>query len=99
MVNEMQAEWNSRTEERSIKLFSSTIKKRGKDDPGAKTIIDDVILYAHTVAALLKYFELVLEVLKHYRVTVKLRKCRFVQQKVEFVGVDILAQENSPAKS
>jgi hypothetical protein len=51
------------------------------------------------VESLLRYFEVVLEVLEFYRVTVKLRKSRFVQQEVEFVGMDILSQGNSPAKS
>jgi hypothetical protein len=99
MINEMQAVWNNQAETRDIKLCSSTINKRGKDDPDAKTILDGVILYAYTVESLLRYFEVVLEVLEFYRVTVKLLKCRFVQQEVEFVGMDILSQGNSPAKS
>jgi hypothetical protein len=99
MINEMQAVWNDQAETRDIKLCSSTINKRGKDDPDAKTIVEDVILYAYTVESLLRYFEVVLEVLEFYRVTVKLRKCRFVQQEVEFVGMDILSQGSSPAKS
>ena len=75
------------------------MSRRGKDDPDAKTIVDDVILYAYTVEALLQYFEAVLEILQHYRVTVKLRKCRFIQTKAKFVGMDILSQGNTPAQS
>jgi hypothetical protein len=61
--------------------------------------VDDVLLYAYSVNALLQYFEAVLKILQHYRVTVKLRKCRFIQTKAEFVGMDILSQGNTPAKS
>jgi hypothetical protein len=61
--------------------------------------VDDVLLYACSVDALLKYFEAVLEILQHYPVAVKLRKCRFIQTKAEFVGMDILSQGNTPAKS
>jgi hypothetical protein len=100
MVNEMQIEWNSHAEKQGIKLCISNVEKRGKGGPDAKTVVDNVILYSYTVESLLLYFEVVLEVLKHYRVTVKLGKCRFVQQEqVEFIGMDILAQRNSPEKS
>jgi hypothetical protein len=77
MINEMQAVWNDQAAKQDIKLCSKTINKRGKDDPDAKTIVDDVILYAYTVESLLRYFEVVLEVLEFYQVTVKLCKCGF----------------------
>ena len=99
MVERMRFEWNQRAVERDIKLCSTVMTRRGKDDPDAKTIVDDVLLYAYTVNALLRYFEAVLQILQYYRVTVKLRKCRFIQTKAEFVGMDILSQGNTPAKS
>jgi hypothetical protein len=99
MVERMRFEWNQRATNKGIKLCTTTLTRRGKDDPDAKTIVDDVLLYAYSVAALLHYFETVLEILMHYRVTVKLRKCRFIQTKAEFVGMDILSQGNTPAKS
>jgi hypothetical protein len=98
MVGDMRKAWNALAEKGEIKLCSTTVPKLGKDDPDSKTIIDDVILYAYTPDALIKYFTVVLEVLQHYRVNVKLRKSRFLQQAVEFVGVDILAEGNSPAQ-
>ena len=98
MVERMRFKSNQLAKSRGIKLCSTTISQRGKDDPDAKTIVDDVLLYAYSVDALLEYFEVVLESLQHYRVTVKLRKCRFIQTIAEFVGMDILSQGNTPAR-
>jgi hypothetical protein len=99
MVERMRFKSNQLAKSRGIKLCSTTISQRGKDDPDAKTIVDDVLLYAYSVDALLKYFEVVLEVHQHYQVTVKLRKCRFIQTIAEFVGMDILSQGNTRAKT
>jgi hypothetical protein len=99
MVGDMRKAWNALAERQEIKLCSTTVPKLGKDDPDSKTILDDVILYAYTPDVLIGYFTVELEVLQHYHVTVKLRKSRFVQQAVKFVGMDILAEGNSPAKS
>jgi hypothetical protein len=99
MAERMRFEWNQLAKTRGIKLCSTTMSRRGKDDPDAKTIVDDVLLYAYSAETLLEYFEMVLVVLQHYRVTVKLRKCRFIQTIAEFVGMDILSHDNTPAKS
>ena len=40
----------------------------------SKIIVDDVLLYGHIDAQLLVYFITVLYVLKHHRVTLKLKK-------------------------
>jgi hypothetical protein len=99
LVERMHFEWNQLAKTRVIKLCSTTMSRCGKDDPDAKTIVDDVLLYAYSVDALLEYFEVVLVVIQHSRVTVKLRKCRFIQTIAEFVGLDSLFQVNIPAKS
>jgi hypothetical protein len=67
--------------------------------PGSAVIVDDIILFAHTVTALLYYFICMVEVLQHHRVTVKLRKTRFFPPRAEFVGVDIAKEGISPAES
>jgi hypothetical protein len=67
--------------------------------PGSAVIVDDILLFARTAAALLYYLVCVLEMLQHHRVTVKLRKTRFLPSRAEFVGIDILKDGNSPAKS
>jgi hypothetical protein len=67
--------------------------------PGSAVIVDDIILFAKTAAILLTYFKCVIEILKQYRVTVKLRKTRFLPKRAEFVGVDIMKEGNAPAES
>jgi hypothetical protein len=99
IVERMHFEWKQLAKTRGIKLCLTTMSRRGKDNPDAKTIVDEVLLYAYSVNDLLEYFEMVLVVLQHSRVTVKLRKCRFIQTIAKFVGMDILSQGNTPAKS
>jgi hypothetical protein len=67
--------------------------------PGLAVIVDDIILFAKTAAIHLSYFKCVIEVLKHYRVTLKLRKTRFFPKRAEFVGFDIMKEGNTPAES
>ena len=87
MMEVLQMEWRNLAEARGIR------------DTDSKVIIDDVILHGASVAELLKFFQCVLSVLQRYRATVKLKKCRFLTQREEFVGRDILPQGNAPAKS
>jgi hypothetical protein len=87
------------TKAKGIKLCTSTVARQGKDDPDTKSNVEDILLYAYTINALLQYFEVVLKIFKHYQVLVKLWKCRFIQTKAKFVGMDIHSQGNTPAKS
>ena len=48
---------------------------------------------------LLDYFQEVLVFLRKYRVTINLKKCRFFPEKMEFVGVDVMSDGNSPTES
>jgi RNase H-like domain found in reverse transcriptase len=84
----------------ALGLKSATLEiKEAPGDPNCETIVDDVILGADNPWDLILYFLCVIEVLEKYRVTVKLQKCRFMHQKVEFVGFDVLPEGNSPARS
>mmetsp|Transcript_13167 Transcript_13167/g.31418 ORF Transcript_13167/g.31418 Transcript_13167/m.31418 type:complete len:1848 (-) Transcript_13167:281-5824(-) len=68
-------------------------------DPNASVIVDDVLLFDNNIISLIAYFVTVLETLKKYRVTVNLRKTRFLPPRAEFVGRDLLPTGNSPAQS
>ena len=71
----------------------------GNEDYGSQVIVDDVLLYATNTEILFKYFEIVLSVLQHHSATIKLKKCRFLESTLQFVGVDIGPDGNSPAAS
>jgi hypothetical protein len=66
---------------------------------GAEVIVDDVILYSDTTETLFEYFEAVLEVLQFHCVTIKLKKTKWLEPELLFVGRDISAAGNSPALS
>ena len=66
---------------------------------GSEVIIDDVMLFALTVHGLFAYMRIVLATLKHFRCTVKLKKCRFLAPRQEFVGIDIMDAGNTPAQA
>src|SRR5210317_831761 len=68
-------------------------------DPNASVIVDDVLLFDRNILTLIAYFVTCLEILKKYRVTVNLRKTRFLPARAEFVGRDLLPHGNSPAQS
>ena len=95
MMEVLRREWNKRAKERGID--PSQIGFRSKY--GSKTIVDDVLLYAAHVQLLFAFFEVVLEVLQHHQVTIKLKKCKFLEKSLEFVGVDVSTDGNSPAQS
>ena len=62
-------------------------------------IVDDIMLHSERTKPLLQYFEIVLQVLQRHQVTVKLKKCRFFPRSAEFVGMDVEADGNRPARS
>lgn len=68
-------------------------------DPRSAVIVDDIILSARDPNTLINFLVCVLKILQHHRVTVKLKKCRFLPSTAEFVGLDIHREGNSPAKS
>ena len=65
----------------------------------SKIIVDDVLLYGRTDRQLLDYLRTVLDVLKHQRDILKLKKCKWFQDKCEFVGMDVAEDGTQPAQS
>ena len=87
MVMELQMEWETLATERVLKNVAS------------KIIVDDLLLYECTAGQLLDYFRTVLNSLKHHRATLKLKKCKWFQDRCEFVGMDVAAGETQPEQS
>ena len=82
------------------KLLDQGIEEAcAKSNPGSAVIVDDLMLHDSNEISLIAYFLSVLEILVHYRVTINLRKGRFLSTRAEFVGIDVLAEGNSPASS
>ena len=69
MIVKLRIEWDNLAEERGLKKCIY------------KIIVDDVLLYGRTAGQLLAYFRTVLDVLKHHRVTKKLKKCKWFQER------------------
>jgi hypothetical protein len=77
MMSVMQTAWNQEA------------KKLNIHEAGSKVIIDNILLFARTVALLVMYWRCVLSVLQFYRAMANLRKCRFLDPNgIEFVRVD-----------
>ena len=87
LVAKFKEEWDRKAQTMKLSGFKSQV------------IVDDIMLSARDPETLIQYFVCVLQVLQHYRCTAKLRKCRFFPSVAEFVGLDINAKGNSPAKS
>ena len=87
LVAKFKEEWDKKAQQKKLDGYKSQV------------IVDDIMLSARDPDTLLTYFLCVLEVLQHYRCTAKLRKCRFFPSVAEFVGLDIHAEGNAPAKS
>jgi hypothetical protein len=62
--------------------------------------VDDLMLHSESAKMLLMtYLPIILEILQKYIMTVKLNKYRLFSMVTEFVGIDIKAPGNRPAKS
>ena len=62
MTMNLQIEWNTLDKVRGLKNVAS------------KIIVDDMLLYGRIAEKLLAYFRTVLDVLKHHRATLNLKK-------------------------
>ena len=87
MIMKLQMEWYAIYKERDLKNAALNI------------IFDDVLLYGPTARQILAYFITVLDVLKHHRNTLKLKKCTRFKDRREFVGMDLASVETQPLNS
>ena len=63
MMAELQKEWDAKAQKLGIKHC------------GCKVIINDILVHGCNPDNLIKYFDVVLDTLKYYRATIKLKKC------------------------
>ena len=101
MAADLKKAWDELAASRNIDTSKVNTALRGQHIPlqmhesyGSEVIVDDILLYFEDVDILMAYFECALEVLQHHRVTVKLKKCKFLHPIMEFVGVDITPKCN-----
>ena len=107
MMAQFRREWDHLAASRGIKgtqtklqpELSVTDTQNLTQRSGSEAIVDDVLIYSTSSSDLLAYFKCVLEILRFYRATVKLKKCRFCPSHAEFVGLDLTAAGNQPAES
>lgn len=99
LVDTMKKTWNKAATEKGIRDDIEVTLKGERPWTDAEVIVDDVMLHSVNQTSLIEYFEIVLNTLQHYQVTVKLKKCRFFPRSAEFVGMDVEADGNRPAKS
>ena len=66
---------------------------------GTKSIIDDILIWSSSIGYIFIYFECVCRVFQKYRVSFRQDKCHFLLNRVEYVGHDLKADGNCPAKS
>ena len=105
MMEDLAQEWNKLAQNlsagESVGMLSITQEHVNflRHHRGSKVIVDDMLLYASSILALLLYLCCVLQVLLHYRASVKLKKCQFFSLSLEFVGINISAIGNQPAPS
>ena len=74
-------------------------KERVLKNIASKIIVGGVLLYGRTSEQILDYFRTVLDILKHHRATLKLKKLKWFQDRCEFVGVDVVAVGKKPEQS
>ena len=104
MAADLQKTWDALATSRYIDTSKASTAFKGQKTPmnihdtyGSEVIVDDMLFYAEDLDTLLAYFDSALEVLLHQRITIKLKKCKFLHPILEFVGVDIKPNGNSPA--
>ena len=90
MMHDFKALWESQCEEHEIEVDS---------DNGSNIIMDDVIQFAVGDFTIKIIARCVCMIARKYNLTWKLKKCRQFPDKVEFVGVDIAKNGNTPAES
>ena len=66
---------------------------------GCRVIVDDILLWSSNIPELLGYLECVLSICLQYRLSLKLSKCDFLKERIEYVGHDLTPVGNCPAES
>jgi hypothetical protein len=66
---------------------------------GTKVIVDDILLFANNIHALLLLWRCSLVVFLHHRASIKLKKCRIMPTELEFFSVSLSRSGNRPAAS
>ena len=74
-------------------------KEHGLTNVTSKMVVDDVLLYGRTSMHFLDYLKTVMDFLKYHRATLKLKKCKWFQDRCEFVGMDIPEGGTQPVQS
>jgi hypothetical protein len=102
IVDSVKRRWSKKFAEKFEDRFNSIfVEVRIKDahSADAEVIVDDLMLHSTDAKCLIEYFQIVLETLQHFSITVNLKKCRFFPTKAEFVGIDVTPDGNVPAES
>ena len=106
MTTDFQAEWDQLARDRGIDPRKVRSVRTGSATPpdlteayGSEVIVDDMLWYAEDVDTLFAYFRCALDVLLKYRVTIRLKKCQWLPPTIEFVGIQLGPNGNSPAQS
>ena len=99
LVDTLKRQWNRIATEHGIRDDIQVTLKGERPWTDAEVIVDDIMLHSENPEPLIRYFEIVLQVLQKHQVTVKLKKCRFFPQSAKFVGMDVEVDGNRPARS
>ena len=114
MMGNFKVEWDSLFLESMSLMYSSNTKLDGKKisvidnvvfvdnvklHSGTKSIIDDILIWSNNLPDIFIYFECVCKVFQKHRVSFRLDKCRFLQERIEFVGHDHIPDGNCPEAS
>ena len=99
LVDTLKRHWNRNATALGIRDDIQVTLKGDRPWTDAEVIVDDIMLHSERAEPLIQYFEVVLQTLQRHQVTVKLKKCRFFPQSAEFVGMDVEADGNRPARS
>ena len=75
------------------------VKERGLKNVASKIIVDGVLLYGRIAEQLLSYFRKVLDVHTNHRARIKLKKCKWFQDRCKFVGMYVATGGTQPAQS
>ena len=66
---------------------------------GTKSIIDNVLIWSSNIWCFLIHFECVCRVFQKYRISFRQNTYHFLLDRVEYVGYNLLSDENCPEKS